>query len=82
MESDDFTEHFIIRLTCPTLPCLTIALSPDPAQKLAKGQVTLSKILVCAVSAIFVWTIGVLPITTFLTCDSDSGLFPKQWKQR
>ena len=69
MESDDFTEHFIIRLTCPTLPCLTIALSPDPAQKLAKGQVTLSKILVCAVSAIFVWSIGITFITNYYILD-------------
>ena len=47
-----------------------LAMSPDPAQKLEKGLVTLAKIPVCAVAAVFVWSRGImhvrpLPITTF-----------------
>jgi len=65
--------------------CLTLELAsfPDPAQNWEKGLVTLAKILICAVSAVFVWgrgiTFGPLPITTFLTHEG-SRLVPKPFE--
>ena len=42
------------------LPDLAIASSPGPGQKWQKGLVTVAKIPICAMSAVFVWSRGIM----------------------
>ena len=62
---------------------LDFARLQGPPKNWEQGLVTLAKILVCAVSAVFVWSRGItfvpLPITKFLTCES-SRLIPRPFE--
>ena len=59
-------------ICCTTRQCsVVLASSPGPTHKLGKGLVTLGKLPICAVSAVFIWSRGITfvhcQLTTFLT---------------